>query len=118
MASQLKNIIKQSKSKKDLVIKLSQEDPEYLIEHLNNIERVADIIYKKDLKRKKQEQSSDDDDDSSSEEEQVIKKQKKPNNYNEFIKRESKNLVDVDNKDKFRVLAEMWKTSRENPKNI
>ncbi|CAG8800149.1 25463_t:CDS:2 [Dentiscutata erythropus] len=115
--SQLKNIIKQSKSKKELVKKLSQDDPEFLIKYFDNIERVAEIIYndkKGGIKRKKQNISSSSEDDSTTEEDQPpLKKTRKPNIYSEFVKRESKNLVDVDNKDKFKIIAEMWKTKKE-----
>ncbi|CAG8558327.1 17470_t:CDS:2 [Dentiscutata erythropus] len=41
----LQEIITSSKSKKELIKKLSREDPEYLIENLKNIEYVANIIY-------------------------------------------------------------------------
>jgi hypothetical protein len=127
--NRLKNSIKQSKTKKELITKLSKDDPEFLIKYFENIERVANIIYNEKektptRKRKIKEIISSDEEYSSeqeenlSEEEENPKKTRKINRYNNFIKKESQNLKNVDSKDRFKILGEMWKNSPENPKNI
>ncbi|KAF0489667.1 hypothetical protein F8M41_022031 [Gigaspora margarita] len=47
--SELRNIIKSSKTKRELILKLSRENSEYLIENLMNIECVAKLIYNKKI---------------------------------------------------------------------
>ncbi|KAF0465057.1 hypothetical protein F8M41_026366 [Gigaspora margarita] len=52
--SELKDIIKLSKTKRELILKLSRQKPEYLIENLLSIERVAELIYdKKNVSKQK-----------------------------------------------------------------
>ncbi|KAF0543589.1 hypothetical protein F8M41_003554 [Gigaspora margarita] len=52
--SELRDIIKLSKTKRDLILKLSRQKPEYLIENLSSIEHVAELIYdKKSVSKRK-----------------------------------------------------------------
>ncbi|KAF0472327.1 hypothetical protein F8M41_025033 [Gigaspora margarita] len=102
----LQDVIISSKSKKDLIKKLSKDDPEYLIENLQNIERVADIIYElqKSKRRKKEEEFS------SPEEENEKQKPKKKSTAvkKEFAKEE------IDDTDEImKIVGDKWKTSIE-----
>ncbi|KAF0342781.1 hypothetical protein F8M41_016071 [Gigaspora margarita] len=102
----LQSIIIGSKSKKELIKKLSKDDPEYLIENLQNIERVADIIYEpqKNKKRKKEEDFF-----SSEEESEKQRLKKKPTVKKEFAKEE------IDDTDEImKMVGNKWKTSIEN----
>ena len=57
-----------------------------------------------------------------SEEEEKAKTQWKPSIYNEFVKVELPKLKikypDIDHKERFKMVAEMWKSSNKNPKKI
>ncbi|CAG8634071.1 25232_t:CDS:2, partial [Dentiscutata erythropus] len=96
----LQEIITGSEFKKELIKKLSREDPKYLIENLKNIEYVANIIYKtpKNISKKRKHiensiSSSSDNKESESEnndnKELPKKKTKKSSTpYNNFVKKE------------------------------
>ncbi|CAG8695618.1 26342_t:CDS:2 [Dentiscutata erythropus] len=111
----LQEIITSSKSKKELIKKLSREDPEYLIENLKNIEYVANIIYEtpKNVNNKESESENDNN-------EELLKKKtkKSPTPYNNFVKKEYPKLKDDYEHDQIlRVIGTRWKTSPKNPKN-
>ncbi|CAG8857348.1 25364_t:CDS:1, partial [Gigaspora margarita] len=100
------DIIIGSKSKKELIKKLSKDDPEYLIENLQNIERVADIIYEpqKNIKKRKKEEEF-----SSSEEETEKQRPKK----NTRVKKElAKEEID-DTDEIMKMVGDKWKTDIE-----
>ncbi|CAG8805108.1 8026_t:CDS:1, partial [Cetraspora pellucida] len=77
--SKLKQFVKKSKTKQELIEKILGHNPDYTITNLNNIERLADIVYNIDNSkvkkcRKKNEQK-----------EKEIKEEK-PTKYQQFIK--------------------------------
>ncbi|KAF0400234.1 hypothetical protein F8M41_009580 [Gigaspora margarita] len=66
--SELKDIIKSSKTKRYLILKLSRQKPEYLIENLSSIERVAELIYdKKSVSKRKRAVSASESEESNEE---------------------------------------------------
>ena len=107
----LKQFVKKSKSKQELIEKILGHDPDYAITNLNNIERLADIVYNVDnskVKKRKKERNK---------EEEV--KEKKPTKYQQFMKdnydevaSQHENSIET-----MKAIANMWKTSPENPKN-
>ncbi|KAF0365644.1 hypothetical protein F8M41_013820 [Gigaspora margarita] len=107
--SELRDIIKSSKTKRELILKLSRENPEYLIENLSSIERVAKLIYdkKNTFKRKCDEYNISSE--SSDEEEKNVtteKKKKSPKKlkkYQKFVQEEHLKLkADYNNEDIFK----------------
>ncbi|KAF0392028.1 hypothetical protein F8M41_010667 [Gigaspora margarita] len=102
----LQDIIIGSKSKKELIKKLSKDDPEYLIENLQNIEHVADIIYEpqKNIKKRKNEEEF------SSFEEETEKQRPKKNTR---VKKElAKEEID-DTNEIMKIVGDKWKTDIE-----
>jgi len=107
----LKQFVKKSKSKQELIEKILGHDPDYAITNLNNIERLADIVYNVDnskVKKCKKERNK---------EEEV--KEKKPTKYQQFMKdnydevaSQHENSIET-----MKAIANMWKTSPKNPKN-
>ena len=107
----LKQFVKKSKSKQELIEKILGHDPDYAITNLNNIERLADIVYNVDnskVKKRKKERNK---------EEEI--KEKKPTKYQQFMKdnydevaSQHENSIET-----MKAIANMWKTSPENPKN-
>ena len=74
----LKQFVKKSKNKQELIEKILGHDPDYAITNLNNIERLADIVYNADnskVKKRKKDKNK---------EEEV--KEKKPTKYQQFMK--------------------------------
>ena len=108
----LKQFVKKSKSKQDLIEKILGHDPDYAITNLNNIKRLANIVYSVDdskLKKRKKRKEKD--------EEEV--KEKKPTKYQQFMKdnydevaSQHENSIET-----MKAIANMWKTSPKNPKN-
>ncbi|KAF0469263.1 hypothetical protein F8M41_025612 [Gigaspora margarita] len=95
--SELKDIIKSSKTKRELIFKLSRQKPEYLIENLSSIEHVAELIYdKKNGSKQKRDVVSESEE---SEEEEInvtTEKKKKPlkklTKYQKFVQEEHPKL--------------------------
>jgi len=107
----LKQFVKKSKSKQELIEKILGHDPDYAITNLNNIERLADIVYNVDnskVKKRKKERNK---------EEEV--KEKKPTKYQQFMKDnyDEVALQHENSIETMKAIANMWKTSSENPKN-
>ncbi|CAG8760978.1 19738_t:CDS:1, partial [Racocetra persica] len=86
-------------------------DPDYVITNLTNIERLADIHYTDDDKKKKKSKSK--------KESKIGKKEKKQTKYQNFVQDNFHNLKEKyeTNGETLKAIAEMWKTSSENPKN-
>ncbi|CAG8529664.1 13746_t:CDS:1 [Ambispora leptoticha] len=102
--TKLKQILKKAKDKKDLIERLTSYDPDYVITNLTNIERLADIHFADNDKKKKKEFKI---------------KEKKQTKYQKFIQ---DNFQDMrkkyeSNGETMKAIAAMWKTSSENPKN-
>ncbi|KAF0554102.1 hypothetical protein F8M41_019594 [Gigaspora margarita] len=122
--SELRDIIKSSKTKRELIFKLSRQKPEYLIENLPSIERVAELIYdKKNVSKRKREVSVSESEESDEEEKNVTGKKKKPprklTKYQKFVQEEHPKLKDeYGNEDIFKVIGDHWKNSPDNPKNV
>jgi hypothetical protein len=100
-----------------------KDSPEYLIQNFENISKIADVIFEKPNNKRKKQQSEDEISEDSDEEiieKSVKKKQKKTNPYNEFVKNEYQKTKDEcdDNTEIFKIIADKWKTSSENPKNV
>ncbi|KAF0333031.1 hypothetical protein F8M41_017371 [Gigaspora margarita] len=104
--SELRDIIKSSKTKRD-------------------IERIAELIYdkKNTFKRKRVENNISSE--SSDEEEKNVtteKKKKSPKKlmkYQKFVQEEhSKLKAKYDNEDIFKVIGDRWRSSPDNPKNV
>ncbi|CAG8812516.1 26882_t:CDS:1, partial [Racocetra persica] len=89
--------------KRDLIEKLTSYDPDYVITNLTNIERLADIHF--DKKKSKKELTE--------------KKEKKTTKYQKFVQNNFKDMKEKHetNGETLKAIAEMWKTSLENPKN-
>ncbi|KAF0556657.1 hypothetical protein F8M41_015016 [Gigaspora margarita] len=123
--SELKDIIKSSKTKRELILKLSRQKPEYLIENLSSIERVAELIYdQKSVSKRKRDGSVSESEESDEEEQNVTteKKRKPPRKltkYQKFVQEEHPKLKDeYGNEDIFKVIEDRWRNSPDNPKNI
>ncbi|KAF0342370.1 hypothetical protein F8M41_016155 [Gigaspora margarita] len=123
--SELRDIIKSSKTKRELILKLLRENPEYLIENLSSIKRVAELIYdkKNTFKRKRVENNILSE--SSNEEEKNVTTEKKKeiatkiNEISEICSRRASKLKDeYSNEDIFKVIGDHWRNSSDNPKNV
>ncbi|KAF0477137.1 hypothetical protein F8M41_024283 [Gigaspora margarita] len=122
---ELRDIIKSSKTKRDLILKLSRQKPECLIENLSSIERVAELIYdKKSVSKRKRDVSVSESEESDEEEKNVTteKKKKLPKKltkYQKFVQEEHPKLKDeYVNEDIFKVIEDQWRNSPDNSKNI
>ncbi|KAF0514607.1 hypothetical protein F8M41_017564 [Gigaspora margarita] len=123
--SELRDIIKLSKTKRDLILKLSRQKPEYLIENLSSIERVAELIYdKKSVSKRKRDVSVSESEDSDEEEKNITtEKKKKPpkklTKYQKFVQEEHPKLKnEYGNENIFKVIEDCWRNSPDNPKNV
>ncbi|CAG8818112.1 5159_t:CDS:1 [Cetraspora pellucida] len=110
--NKLKQFVKKSKTKQKLIEKILGHDPDYAITNLNNIERLADIVYnidgskiKKCRKKNKQEKKEI--------------KEKKPTKYQQFIKNNYDKVASKheNNIETIKAIAKMWKISPKNLKN-
>lgn len=104
----LKQFMRKSTNKKDLIERITKEDPDYVITNLTNIERLADIHFgdeKKNKNRKNKDES--------------MKKKQKKTKYQTFVQENFQNIREKyeTNSDTMKAIAEMWKTSSENPRN-
>ncbi|KAF0545633.1 hypothetical protein F8M41_002140 [Gigaspora margarita] len=84
--SELRDIIKSSITKQELILKLSRQKPEYLIKNLSSIERVAELIYdKKNVSKRKCDVSVSKSEESEEEEKNVTtEKKKKPKKLTKY----------------------------------
>ncbi|KAF0544886.1 hypothetical protein F8M41_002560 [Gigaspora margarita] len=106
--SELRDIIKSSKTKRELIFKLSRQKPEYLIENLSSIERVAELIYdKKNISKRKRDVVSESEESDEEEINVTTEKKKKPlkklTKYQKFVQEEHPKLKDeYNNEDIFK----------------
>ncbi|KAF0556885.1 hypothetical protein F8M41_014615 [Gigaspora margarita] len=110
---ELRDIIKSSKTKRELILKLSRQKPEYLIENLSSIEHVAELIYdKKNISKRKRDVSVSESEESEEEEKNITtEKKKKPpkklTKYQQFVQEEYPKLKDeYGNEDIFKVIGD------------
>src|SRR6185436_19565429 len=107
----LKQFVKKSKSKQELIEKILGHDPDYTITNLNNIERLADIVYNADNSKVKKHKKERNKEEEVKEKKLTKYQQLMKDNYDEVASQHENSIETM------KAIANMWKTSPENPKN-